>query len=1843
MRVALRFLSVFVVVLNACARPDEPPTARVQSPALVADVLPVSQTIVEGGEARFFGEVRLTSPTNGRPTRAGWDFTSDGVLDSISCDDAGGVPCATFAQSSIYASGATSVGFATEFETGDLDGDGDLDVVVQGVSELLVLLNRGGRLVSAGRYPIPAFNDAIALGDFDADGALDVVHNSFTGLFVSRGRGDGSFEAATELPPLLPAAGVSALELADLSGDGRLDIVTAHFSANSLTVLRVDAAGGFLPVSTISTVSNPRQILVANLDASPDLEVFVAGTDIGGVHANDGNGNLSPHVPYFLGNQAGRVALGDLDADGALDLVSPLENASSPGLDVKLGDGAGGFGPSTYVAGQSGLAAAIADVGNDGTADVVVAAEFAGSIAIFRGDGSGALVGERMFGLGGQGARVVVADFSGTGGLPDVLALVPGRESVVLLEGAANGSFGPAAHVPVGTRASDAELADLDGDGDLDLVAAADGPESRLEVRLNAGGGAFGAPAFYATAMPPEDVAVGDLDADGDPDVVVALQNGVVARRLGVGAGVFGTSGSFGFGASHTHTQSIALGHFNADPHLDAAVVYATFSAQRIGVLLGDGAGGLVPAGSVAALSPYRIGVADFDGDGLDDIATTDSSNQTLRIDLSDGAGGLITLPAVPLPAAAYAFAIGDLDGDSDPDVVTGSGSGARLDFLANDGTAGFSLAGTSPAVASAWVMATADVDGDGAQDVVMLSTIVSTVEVFLGNGAGGFPTRMWTQGPVGADSAAFGDVDGDGRPDLVVAGNESASASIYTNLGRVWTIPAAASAVYPDNGAFTATFEVTSTTGIFAAPVSVTVTDSAPSISPIFVNSAVEGTDTFLAADVLSQGDAIVGCTWSFSDGTPDVDDPTCIFGNATVAHRFADGDPTDYTVTLTVQDEDSSASRSETVTIQNGPPFPYVEVAGGATEGEVVTLTLQVLDGSDPFWNVSLDFLMLSTSMVVSSQGPFQFERTLTEGGSWTLYAVAVDETDAAGQPTAGSLMGENVLFFEIAEALPAVGPITTQGSLEEGAAITFSASLQSSVHDAVQSCTWQFGDGTGITDTSCAGSGNTIASITHTYEDGDPTARTVTLTIRDEDGDVTTVLPITVGNAAPSVSITTDSPRPEGSTTTATIAIDDGLADDGYYRVQLDWGDGASETRILAADGPVAAAHAYADDGSYSVAATVLDQADVAGAATAGSLVGTGTVAANVTNEAPVVLPLAAQSATEGDVFLVAVIASDAAGPRDPLAYALSQAPSGMSIAANGTIGWVPGYSQSAAAPGMAHSVTVVVNDGDGGMTPVSFVVRATWADDDGDGMADTWEIANGLDPTVNDANADADGDGVSNLQEFQNGTPAGGGGGSGGSGAPGTPVVSAPASGASVTVNDPPFRISSGGGASAASYALVLATNDTFSNPIGSFSVVATTGEMLVVVDDLTDDAGNGDDDGANPRDAELADDRVYWLRVRAQAADGTQSAWTEPRSFFYDPVNDPPSAPALGSPLDATEVTTLSPILHASFVPEVDDEVLVSFELHDDAAAAGPPIASSGPLAQAGGGTLWAAPLQLADGTTYWWRAIARDTRGAAATSSLWSFTVNLANDAPSAPVVFGPTDGEVVQSTTPSLEVANATDADGDALTYRFELCDSPAFAGPGLQVVTGVAPGATHTSWTPAALVENTTYWWRVRAFDGAAAGDWTTATFSVDATNEAPTTSTFLSIADGDSRLDPISVVTFVAGRDPEGGDVDYSLTVSREGTNVGLATGLVPGGSVVSAAISSIVTQPGTYVFELVVTDELGLPSPPTTATVTIRKSPGGGGGGGCVVGPRTRGMPLAPVMALALAMALRRRRR
>ncbi|HLJ96792.1 MAG TPA: VCBS repeat-containing protein, partial [Gemmataceae bacterium] len=303
---------------------------------------------------------------------------------------------------------------------------------------------------------------------------------------------------------------------------------------------------------------------------------------------------------------------------------------------ILFGNGDGSFQlGQTYVAGGSPIV--VADVNGDGIPDLVVLA------GVLLGNGNGTFQPLLAFSAGEGPNSLAVADFNGDGVLDIVTTNfgvggdprnpVVTENGVRILLGNGDGTFQaaqPIAIQPSDSRPAFVVVGDWNHDGNVDL-AVASAESGTLTILLGKGDGTFQVGRTYMVGAGLTALAVADLNGDGQLDVVAAntgtfLVSGKLTVFLGKGDGTFQPGHTYPI-APRPYTLSVAIGDFNHDGIAD--VVLADGSGARI--FLGNGDGTLQAAQVYAAGSGGDLVVADWNGDGLPDLALSNSATILLN------------------------------------------------------------------------------------------------------------------------------------------------------------------------------------------------------------------------------------------------------------------------------------------------------------------------------------------------------------------------------------------------------------------------------------------------------------------------------------------------------------------------------------------------------------------------------------------------------------------------------------------------------------------------------------------------------------------------------------------------------------------------------------------------------------------------------------------------------------------------------------------------------------------------------------------------------------------------------------------------------------------------------------------------------------------------------------------------------------------------------------------------------------------------------------------------------------------------------------------------------------
>jgi hypothetical protein len=331
----------------------------------------------------------------------------------------------SFARARSYATGPWPISVAI----GDLNGDGKPDVATANerygaaAGTVSVILNKGdGRFRARVDYRTGRRTESVAIGDLNGDGSPDLAAANAEASTVSvlLSRGDGSFRAKVDYPTGSEAY-PSSVAIGDLNGDREPDLVTANTHANTVSVLLNIGDGSFLTKLDYATGDRPRSVGVGDLnrDGKPDLVAANEGRENNpgntvSVLLNTGDGSFRAKVDYRTGSFPSSVAIGDLNGDGAPDLVSA--NASRS-VSVLLSRGDGNFqAKRDYRTGFITESVAIGDLNGDGRPDLATADyDRANLVSVFVNRGDGSFQAKRDYRTGDGPYSVAIGDMNGDG------------------------------------------------------------------------------------------------------------------------------------------------------------------------------------------------------------------------------------------------------------------------------------------------------------------------------------------------------------------------------------------------------------------------------------------------------------------------------------------------------------------------------------------------------------------------------------------------------------------------------------------------------------------------------------------------------------------------------------------------------------------------------------------------------------------------------------------------------------------------------------------------------------------------------------------------------------------------------------------------------------------------------------------------------------------------------------------------------------------------------------------------------------------------------------------------------------------------------------------------------------------------------------------------------------------------------------------------------------------------------------------------------------------------------------------------------------------------------------
>ncbi len=509
---------------------------------------------------------------------------------------------------------------------------------------------QSNQIVSVNSQELQAAQQSIA-GLVGVITALFGSPSSLSGLSTSQITSllsSGQLNASSLIPPVVALGGGESTFLATVPG------AAANFS------------------QMLSLVQNGQRILLRAQDGQPatffvgdrvpvELSNFSSSLSGTGTSVTGLSGTNFPTTNYEVGAAPTAIATASLRDNSFNDLI--VTNFNDDTVSVLLGNGDGTFNAQvTYPTGTGPVSiatGAFQSVAGDENLDLAIANQTANTLSILIGNGDGTFQPKTDISTGSQPACVIAKnmhDVNGNGSL-DLIVANHNDSTIYIYQGNGDGTFKAPSiiQLPAGFAPSFVTAGDFNGDGHLDLAVADEG-NATVSVFLGNGDGTFRARTDYAAGNSPVWVSTDDLNGDTVLDLAVANKGeNTVSVLLGLG----------------TTTTSTTAG--------TTSVGNGTFAAETV-----------YPAGG----EPTSIAVADYNIDGLPDLAVADETDNAVSVLLNLGSGTFGPNFELPAGTGPDSIVTADFNGDSKPDVATANNGSDNVSVILN--SSNFSPTGNS-------------------------------------------------------------------------------------------------------------------------------------------------------------------------------------------------------------------------------------------------------------------------------------------------------------------------------------------------------------------------------------------------------------------------------------------------------------------------------------------------------------------------------------------------------------------------------------------------------------------------------------------------------------------------------------------------------------------------------------------------------------------------------------------------------------------------------------------------------------------------------------------------------------------------------------------------------------------------------------------------------------------------------------------------------------------------------------------------------------------------------------------------------------------------------------------
>jgi phospholipase C len=336
----------------------------------------------------------------------------------------------------------------------------------------------------------------VVSADLNGDGIQDLValNSADNTATVFKGNGNGTF---TALAPFCTdgtkgsacaAAEPVAAAVGDLNRDGKLDLVIANYSGNTLVIFMGNGDGTFVQGTSLSAIW-PTDVKLADFNRDGKLDIVYPLSLQVAVDVLLGNGDgtfVDTTTPPFTGAGPLSIAVGDFNSDNKVDIATA--DSIDNNVSILLGQGDGTFKSGGKVnVGNKPVAIVAGDFNGDNLIDLAVANQTDNTISVLKGKGDGTFtVGTTAPSTGSAPAALAVGDFNADG-KQDLVVANSGANTTSVLLGNGDNTFQTHQDSPVGTAPAALATGDFNRDGILDLAVANSGATTMTVLSGNTG------------------------------------------------------------------------------------------------------------------------------------------------------------------------------------------------------------------------------------------------------------------------------------------------------------------------------------------------------------------------------------------------------------------------------------------------------------------------------------------------------------------------------------------------------------------------------------------------------------------------------------------------------------------------------------------------------------------------------------------------------------------------------------------------------------------------------------------------------------------------------------------------------------------------------------------------------------------------------------------------------------------------------------------------------------------------------------------------------------------------------------------------------------------------------------------------------------------------------------------------------------------------------------------------------------------------------------------------------------------------------------------------------------